>query len=173
MSKKYKVQWSKNTLLGTIISVCLYCFIVYLLAQHEALLPMEILLAVLIVIVVTITLYLVPVSIEVTDSTLAINGLVRTKRLPLDSVTLCGAPFNFITSQVKRTGSFAGYIGKYKTPNGLEFFSYVMNKTQVFYVVLADGRKYLLSCKNPEEIVEQINAHLSAIGVPTDIKPIF
>lgn len=116
---------------------------------------------VFIVLCLTALLYM-PLSISVENGTLNINRPLRVKSIPLSSIESVKlfAP----TKAGKRlcgSGGWFGYYGWFHEPSIGRYFAYYGNASDCFLVRLTDGKKYLLGCENPKEIVDALNQHLS------------
>ncbi len=58
------------------------------------------------------------------------------------------------------SGGFFGYWGWFKEPSIGKYFAYYGKASDCFLVELKDGKKYLIGCSNPSEVVSYINSRL-------------
>ncbi len=108
-----------------------------------------------------ISLWYAPLSIELTDNEIYINRSISpSKRIPLADIASVKRhnPKNAI--RLCASGGFLGYWGMFSEPKVGKYFGYFGNTADCFLVELKSGKKYLLGCKNPDEMVEAINAKL-------------
>ncbi len=107
-------------------------------------------------------LFFMPISISVTDRELNINRPLKIKSIPLSgiaSVELC--PPTMAEMRICGSGGWFGYYGWFKEPSIGKYFAYYGKASDCFLVTLKDGKKYVLGCENPREIVEFISRHIS------------
>ncbi len=55
-----------------------------------------------------------------------------------------------------------GYWGWFSERDLGKYFAYYGKASDCFLVTMKDGRKYMLGCQNPAEMVDAINARLTA-----------
>ncbi|WP_300877569.1 PH domain-containing protein [uncultured Duncaniella sp.] len=60
------------------------------------------------------------------------------------------------------SGGFMGYWGWFSERDLGKYFAYYGKASDCFLVTMKDGRKYMLGCQNPAEMVDAINARLTA-----------
>ncbi|MBQ7042781.1 MAG: hypothetical protein IJN66_08775 [Muribaculaceae bacterium] len=58
------------------------------------------------------------------------------------------------------SGGVLGYTGNFYNKAIGKYISYVGNYDQTFLLTLKTGKRYLLSCQNPEEFVKTIKAKI-------------
>ncbi len=111
----------------------------------------------LVVLCGTALLYM-PLSISVKDGELNINRPLKIKSIPLSSIE--SVKLTSPTMAEKRicgSGGWFGYYGWFNGPSIGKYFAYYGKSSDCFLVTLKDGKKYLLGCEDPQEIVEFIN----------------
>lgn len=59
------------------------------------------------------------------------------------------------------SGGFFGYWGYYTDIVIGNYFGYYGKRSQCILVRLNNGRQYVISCKNPDEMVYAISSHLN------------
>lgn len=99
-----------------------------------------------------------PVSIEVTDSELLIHRLLKTKRVPLADIRSIERHFPAGAIRTCGAGGFFGNWGRFSERGIGSYFAYFGDPADCFLVRLADGRKYLLGCTNPEAVISVIKS---------------
>ena len=55
------------------------------------------------------------------------------------------------------SGGWFGYYGWFSEPSIGKYFAYYGKASDCFLVTLKDGKKYVLGCESPDEMVEVIN----------------
>lgn len=124
--------------------------------------------AVLIFLCFVCGLYFCPKYVEVSNSLLTIGKLISKKIIPLAdiaSVTPYQRTMNFV--RTIGSGGFMGYWGHYRNQELGKFFVYATRMDQLILVTLKSGKKYVISCKNADEMCEQINLRLSKTASST------
>ena len=106
-------------------------------------------------------LYYCPKYVEVTNSLLIIGKLISKKIIPLADIASV-APYQRTMNFVRTLGSsgFMGYWGHYRNQELGKFFVYGTRMDQLILVTLKSGKKYVISCKNADEMSTQINLRL-------------
>lgn len=102
-------------------------------------------------------LFYMPLSISVDKHNLNINRPLRIKSIPLSDIStveLC-AP-TMAERRLCGSGGWFGYWGWFKEPTIGKYFAYYGKASDCFLVTLKNGKKYLLSCKQPKEMVDEI-----------------
>ncbi len=110
---------------------------------------------------VILELFYMPLSVSVNESELNVHRALRRKRIPLKdikSVMLC--PPTMAERRICGSGGFFGYWGWFSEPSIGKYFAYYGKASDCFLVELKNGRKYLLGCSNPSEMVGYINSRL-------------
>lgn len=106
-------------------------------------------------------IFFMPLSISVNNEELNINRPLRIKSIPLDGIA--SARLISPTMAEKRicgSGGWFGYYGWFREPSIGKYFAYYGKASDCFLVMLKDGKKYVLGCDKPDEIVKFINRHI-------------
>ncbi len=151
---KSKVKLSLLSASLTIIVIAL--FIIGLISTREIeskFIPLCVILAGM----VGFSLFYSPLSIETTDDSLIIHRWMKKKRIPFSSIAkaercypsggglrLCGS------------GGFMGYWGYFHDIIIGAYFGYYGNRDQCILIQLNNGRRYVISCEYPDEMLESI-----------------
>lgn len=115
----------------------------------------------LIVAAMFLVLFYMPMSVSADENNLCINRSLRIKNIPLSeikSVELC-AP-TMAERRICGAGGFFGYWGRFYEPSMGRYFAYYGKASDCFLVKLKNGKKYLLGCQNPAEIVNYIKQRI-------------
>lgn len=115
----------------------------------------------IILIVVAGFIYM-PVSISADDKWLRINRILARKRIPLseiESVSLCQP--TMAERRICGSGGFMGYWGWFSEPSIGRYFAYYGKASDCFCVTLKDGRRYLLGCRYPQQMVDYISKRIN------------
>lgn len=116
-----------------------------------------------VIIVLCLTaLFFMPLSISVKNNRLYIIRPLKIKAVPLNQIA--SAELFSPTMAEKRicgSGGWFGYYGWFKEPSVGKYFAYYGKASDCFLLTLKDGKKYVLGCENPKDIVEYINVRLS------------
>lgn len=113
------------------------------------------------VVLVISELFYMPLSVSVDNSELNVHRALRRKRIPLKdikSVMLC--PPTMAERRICGSGGFFGYWGWFKEPSIGKYFAYYGKASDCFLVELKDGKKYLIGCSSPSEVVSYITSRL-------------
>ncbi len=106
-------------------------------------------------------LFYFPTYIEADETSLVIHRVLRSKVIPYDEISsvdrcipsaagirLCGS------------GGFMGYWGYFNDIIIGSYFGYYGNRDQCILVRLKDGRQYVISCLDPDKMIEFITKRL-------------
>lgn len=118
-------------------------------------------LLVMLVIMLVFGLCFSPVAIKVDSGKVIIISPLMSHSIPvseIESVEL----FKPTMGAVRICGSrgFMGYWGKFAEGDIGKYTAYYGKASDCFMVRLKDGRKYLLGCENPSEMVDYINSRI-------------
>lgn len=110
------------------------------------------------------SLWFWPLSITATDDAIIIGrGLHNAKYLPISEITLVKRYYpSRRVIRVCGSGGFLGYWGWFNEHGGIgRFNAYYGKSTDCFLVTMSNGKKYVLGCRNVDEMVEYINKILT------------
>lgn len=141
------------TLIGLIVLLAAFCLTKDSLAKYMVV-------GALIVLCFTALCYM-PLSISVRNGELNINRPLKIRSIPLSSIE--SVELVSPTMAEKRicgSGGWFGYYGWFSEPSIGKYFAYYGKASDCFLVTLKDGKKYVLGCEAPDEIVEYINKHI-------------
>ncbi len=142
------------TLIGLIVLLAAFYFAKDSLAKY-------IVVGALFVLCFTALCYM-PLSISVRDGELNINRPLKIKSIPLsaiDSVKLVSP--TMAEKRICGSGGWFGYYGWFSEPSIGKYFAYYGKASDCFLVTLKDGKKYILGCENPKDMVDYINESIN------------
>lgn len=119
-----------------------------------------------IVIILISSLYFCPLSITASEDGIVLNrALSFAKYFPLSEVaSVKRYQPSGRTIRVCGSGGFLGYWGLFNEIKGIgKFTAYYGKASDCFLIELNNGKKYLLGCRNADEMVEYINKNLKKI----------
>ncbi len=152
MRKKVKLStWcTVMTLIGLIVLSAAFYFAKDSLAKY-------IVISALFVLCFTALCYM-PLSISIRNGELNINRPLRIKSIPLSSIkSVKLVSPTMAQKRICGSGGWFGYYGWFNEPSIGKYFAYYGKASDCFLVTLKDGKKYLLGCENPKDMVEFIN----------------
>lgn len=138
------------TLIGLIVLLTALYFAKYTIATFFA--------AAVLIILCATALFFMPLSISVNDNELNINRPLKIKSIPMNmiaSVKLWSP--TMAKKRICGSGGWFGYYGWFSEPSIGKYFAYYGKASDCFLVTLKDGKKYVLGCESPDEMVEVIN----------------
>lgn len=103
-------------------------------------------------------------AVSVDDRNLCVHRNLGVKCIPLgeiESIKLCQPTMT--ERRICGSGAFCGYWGWFSERDLGKYFAYYGKASDCFFVILKNGRKYMLGCENPGEIVEAIEKRI-AVG---------
>lgn len=138
------------TLIGLIVLLAAFYFAKDSLAKY-------IVISALFVLCFTALCYM-PLSISIRNGELNINRPLRIKSIPLSSIkSVKLVSPTMAQKRICGSGGWFGYYGWFNEPSIGKYFAYYGKASDCFLVTLKDGKKYLLGCENPKDMVEFIN----------------
>lgn len=119
-----------------------------------------ILLAILVTLLI-VSLYYYPQSIEATDKELVIHRQFKDKVFPYSSIKSVDRCYPSIGGlRLCGSGGFFGYWGYFTDIVIGNYFGYYGNRSQCILVKLTDGKQYVISCEQPDEMIHTVSTHL-------------
>ncbi|MCM1030636.1 MAG: PH domain-containing protein [Oscillibacter sp.] len=106
-------------------------------------------------------LYYSPMSVRVTDKDLEVIRSLKIKAIPLSDIRdVCLLSPTMGAVRICGSGGFMGYWGWFRERDLGKYFAYYGKASDCFLVVLKNGRKYMLGCKDAPEMVEAIRERM-------------
>lgn len=118
----------------------------------------------LFILLTLIALSKVPLDVSVNDVIFRINTPLRAKITPLEAIKSI-TRFNDAGSLSVRLGSagYLGWWGLYTTPALGKVNVFASNLQELVLVEFIDGKKYVVSCSNANEMTRQVKERLEAL----------
>lgn len=99
-----------------------------------------------------------PLSITLTDTHLTLRRGIGNKRIEFSEIDRIAAYRNEgYTVRVFGSGGLCGFTGRFYHRKFGHYFAYVGDFSQAFSVRLKNGRNYVFSCRDRDEVVSFIN----------------
>lgn len=165
MEKKVKISTYSMvvTIIGFLVLVCL--MIINL--EHDQVI-LSYIIGGLLVVMCVMSLFFTPLSVSVDDTDLNINMTLRTKSIPIKSISsvmIC--PPTMAERRIFGSGGWFGYWGWFREPSIGKYFAYYGKASDCFLVRLKNGRQYMIGCVDPLSIMESINQRMSGKAIQT------
>ena len=161
MIMKSKVSLGKTgTLTTLLVSVLLNGAVIWPIALDIAIVSWVMLATVAATLISQ--LFYAPVSIELTDDALIVHRLLARKVIPVADIRR-SASLHYPSGPIRTCGC-SGFFGNwgYFTERGIgSYFAYYGDPADCFLVKLANGRKYMLGCRNAADFVAAIDSRIS------------
>lgn len=160
---KHKVKLSVFSIVETLIVLAMLAGLIWYFADKDK----EGILYVLSACVAAwclLALYYAPMAVSVDDSNICVHRNLGVKCIPLgkiESIKLCQP--TMAERRICGSGGFCGYWGWFSERDLGKYFAYYGKASDCFFVILKNGRKYMLGCENPGEIVEAVERRI-AVG---------
>lgn len=157
---KHKVEFSKTSFAVTIGVPLLYGATMVWFAYRDQMFLVYLLAAALVIFSV-MALYYAPLWISVSDEWLEIGRSLRIKQIPMDEIAAVSDVHRPMGERrICGSGGYCGYWGWFRTQLDGRYFGYYGRPQDCFKIVLRDGHQYMLSCKDPQPIVDFISSHI-------------
>lgn len=108
-------------------------------------------------------LFYAPMSISADNSNLSIHRSLRIKDIPLSDIAeirLCQP--TMAARRICGSGGFLGYWGWFSERDLGRYFAYYGKASDCFLVTLRNGKRYMLGCTSPAEMVDFVTRNLSS-----------
>lgn len=160
---KQRVDLSTFSFITTIICIAVFiiCFFI-----NDPPFNVKLILAAMLVLILIAGLFYMPLSIAADKYAIYVKRSLKIKTIPMKevkSVRLCPPTMGAI--RVCGSGGFMGYWGWFRERDLGRYFAYYGRSSDCFLVELKDGHKYVLGCRNPQQMVDYINSNLSKKGI--------
>ncbi len=157
MDTRYKitrhVSWSRYVTIITIV----ICLVFAGIAFWADSLHTPVILFTCIGICIISAFYYSPVAVTVDRRNVAIRRLLTPKHIPVSEIkNVCLFQTTMGDVRICGSGGFFGYYGWFRSREIGKYFAYVGKWKDTFLIELNSGRKYIISCNQPEVIVKSI-----------------
>lgn len=160
---KQKSTWSSYSVICTIVILALFIGIILysISTDHENTFITYLLLVTLIAMCVPALCFL-PISVQVDKDSLNIAFSLRNKTIPLSEIARA-EPYYDTRSLIRTFGSggFFGWWGLFCNKELGHVMVYATGLKHLFLIELKNGRKYLVSCSDPEALCDIIHSNKS------------
>lgn len=149
---------STYCIIGTIFTFGLFIFLMFF---NNPPLYMQLILGGILVAMCVVGLFYMPLSISADKYAIYVNRSLKIKAIPMadvKSVRLCSPTMG--AKRISGSGGFLGYWGWFHERDLGKYFAYYGRSSDCFLVELKNGRKYMLGCRNPQQMVDYINSVL-------------
>ena len=105
--------------------------------------------------------FYMPLGVFIDKENLKIKRPLKVKTIPLSEIVevrLC--PPTMGARRICGSGGWFGWYGWFKENDLGKYFAYYGKASDCFLVILKDGKKYMLGCKDAPEMVEAIKTHI-------------
>lgn len=107
-------------------------------------------------------LFYCPISIEVNADSLIIHRMIKDKCIPYNQIAVVDRCFPSAGGlRMCGSGGFMGYWGYFHDIIIGSYFGYYGDRSQCILVRLKSGRQYVVSCKEPDRLLEIFNERLA------------
>lgn len=155
---KQKTQWAWRSVIVTILSVLLFSGLgLYLLTTDTEAAYLSYVLLGSLVILCFCSLFFFPLEIQVTPKSLNIVFPLYVKEIPLMDISRAEpykVTMNF--ARIFGSGAFFGWWGWFHNQELGRFMVYATNLGHVFLIETGKGKKYVISCRDPETMCSKI-----------------
>lgn len=163
---KKKVHKSRTVVVMTVVILLLLAaadiWLLLLLAVHTVPYALCAVLVGVITVAVAASYGYAPRFVELTATELVLHrGIGRKAICYADMCRIEPYARKGLPVRVCGIGGVFGFIGRYSNTEYGSYFSYVGDYSQAFFVVLKDGKRYLLSCEDREAVVAEVGKRLA------------
>ncbi|MDE6669133.1 MAG: PH domain-containing protein [Muribaculaceae bacterium] len=155
---KFKVKFSTYCSIITVVVIIALIVGIVTVGDHAE----RILLSVITVCVIGAGLFYCPVSIEADTDKFIIHRLVKAKHIPYDQISAIDRCFPSAGGlRMCGSGGFMGYWGYFHDIIIGSYFGYYGDRSQCILVRFRSGAQYVVSCKEPDRLLEVCNKLLT------------
>lgn len=147
-------SWVLTLIITAILLICL------VLSYSEPIAFVS--LAVIIILLYASSLYFAPMSISADKNAICIHSAFRIRSIPMSEVVKVER-YRPLPGTIRTcaSGGFMGYWGTFRDSVTKNYTGFWGKDDDCFLVTLANGKKYLLGCKNPDQMVSYIQSQIS------------
>ena len=161
---KKRVELSSYCWIISSLTVALICGVFLATVKTDNYLATYIWGAAVIVLLLSALCYM-PLFISLDNESLRIRRPLKVKSIPLsdiENVRLC--PPTMGAKRICGSGGWFGWYGWFNEKDLGKYFAYYGKASDCFLVILKDGRKYMLGCKDAPEMVNAITEKTSNLS---------
>lgn len=121
-----------------------------------------VILLLLLIPMIVLSLYYYPKSLESTDSKVIIHRLYNDKVFECSEIAAVERCYPSAGGlRLCGSGGFFGYWGYFTDVMIGNYFGYYGDRSQCILIKLKNGKQYVVSCVNPDEMVKSIKSHIN------------
>ncbi|MDR1683037.1 MAG: PH domain-containing protein [Candidatus Symbiothrix sp.] len=163
MNLKQKVRWNSTVKVITWIVVPLlmyaeYILINQLLHQFDI---VSLLASIGLPVILLYFLLQMATFVELTENQLIIHRLRGNLIISIQSIKNINFPVGQYGIRLFGSGGLFGYIGLFYNRQIGNFYSYIGNRSQSFWIETENGKKYALSCENRDLVIQAIQNQIT------------
>lgn len=116
------------------------------------------------VVLIVISAFMAPVKIRITSTGIVLFKLIGKKRFlysDMKSIALCDLQVS-PNIRIAGSGGVMGYTGWFYNKHIGRFIAYIGSMYRTVLITMNNGRQYVVSCLNPDKLVEISRANLRA-----------
>lgn len=117
---------------------------------------------VLIGVLIFMMFFYMPLSVSATPEAIIVNRTLKKKMIPINEIAeirLC--PPTMAANVLIGSRGFCGYWGWFRERDLGRYFAYYGKSSDCFLIILKDGRKYIIGCEDPGDIVRYVENRMS------------
>ena len=157
---KQPVNYSNTSNIISVVSLLMLSALLVFYARKDEIVLLYFLSACMII-WCFVAFYYAPRAISVDDEALCVHRSISVKKILLSeiiSIRLC--PPTMAEKRLLGSGGFFGYWGWFSEKDLGRYFAYYGKSSDCFLVTLKDGRRYMLGCEHPAEIVDFVRKNI-------------
>lgn len=132
--------------------------VIWLLISQAGITILGVAVIALLVVTVAVSLALTPLKIIIDDRQLIIKRVVGSKKIDKDAITeACKQEFTPADIRVFGNGGLFSYIGWYYSRRKGYYYCYLRSRNNLVFVETRNGRKYMLGCDNPDNLLGELS----------------
>ena len=156
-----RVAWSNYVTVITVIMCVGFACIVFIANMPHHL---SILIFAGIGIVILSAFYYSPMAISVDCHNLIIRRMLTPKYIAINDIAEVRLFQTTMDIRITGSGGFFGYFGWFRNREIGKYFAYIGKWNDTFLIKMKSGRKYIISCNQPEVIVKSIMDSISSLN---------
>lgn len=150
---------SRSTMLTFVVSALLLSLIYYFYSRHETVIFC--IMAGCTTVYALCSLLFMPMSVELDDRNLTVNMPLRYRRFPVSEIAAVKRYTPAMGEhRLLGSGGYCGYWGWFSNREIGKYFAYYGQSSDCFLILMRNGRRYMLGCKNPDEMVKAISGRI-------------
>ncbi|MCM1077212.1 MAG: PH domain-containing protein [Bacteroides sp.] len=113
-------------------------------------------------VILVVSMFYAPLSISATEKEVEVHSPFKIHSIPMRRIVNCELFRPTMGAlRVCGSGGFMGYWGIFSEGDVGRYVAYYGKGSDCFMIRLDNGDKYVIGCKNPEEMVKYINSQIT------------